>query len=57
MAMGIKAGLSPNLVLAHIERMCKDAVVPLTKAGHKLILDIVLETLAKWPDSLDDSLS
>jgi hypothetical protein len=55
MAMGIKAGMSPNLVLAHLEDMRKDAFWPLTKAAYEEILKTVLETLAWSPDSLEDS--
>ena len=46
MAIGIKAGMSPNLVLAH-SSMWKAAVMPITKAGHELILDTVLKTLER----------
>jgi hypothetical protein len=46
MAIGIKAGMSPNLVLAHLS-MWKAAVNPITKAGRKLILDTVLKTLER----------
>jgi hypothetical protein len=46
MAVGIKEGLSPNLVLAHLEVMGKDAFVPITRKGYELILDNVLKTFA-----------
>lgn len=50
MVDGIRAGMSPNLLLPLVEEMANSAAVaPLTKKGHELILETVLETLAWLP--------
>lgn len=50
MAHGLRAGMSPNLLLPLVEEMANSAAVaPLTKKGHELILKTVLKTLAWLP--------
>jgi hypothetical protein len=46
MAIGIKEGLSPNLVLATLEVAGKKESIPITRKGYELILGNVLKTFA-----------